>query len=240
MENKKSFVLYTDLIHTVKQLPDDKAGLLFKHILSYVNDENPEAEDFIVKIAFEPIKQQLLRDLDKWKTNLDKKSEAGKLGNLKRWHPDLFEKLSDGKITFEEAERITHNRKESHTDPYLSQEVANIAVNVNDSVTVNVNANVISKRKAEFKNSLFEYLEKYGKDMLNEFFLYWTEKSPKGKKMRFEKEKVFDPARRLSTWFSRSQEKIKKEKSSGQKESGVNKAIDSIYENLGTFNYDKE
>ena len=34
-ENKKSFVLYCDLIHTVEQLPDEVAGKLFKLILNY-------------------------------------------------------------------------------------------------------------------------------------------------------------------------------------------------------------
>ena len=58
-EGKKSFLLYCDLIHTVKALPDDKAGLLFKHLLSYVNDDHPQTDDLIIKIAFEPIKQQL-------------------------------------------------------------------------------------------------------------------------------------------------------------------------------------
>ena len=45
-ENKKSFVLYTDLIHTVSKMPNDKAGELFKHILMYVNDENHLLLDF--------------------------------------------------------------------------------------------------------------------------------------------------------------------------------------------------
>ena len=78
MENKKSFILYADLIHTVKQLPNDKAGLLFKHILSYVNDLEPATKDIIVKIAFEPIKQQLKRDLKKYESKKKQWSEAGK------------------------------------------------------------------------------------------------------------------------------------------------------------------
>ena len=65
-DNKKSFLLYVDLIHTVNQLPDDKAGQLFKHILSYVNDQDPQTDDLITKISFEPIKQQLKRDLKKY------------------------------------------------------------------------------------------------------------------------------------------------------------------------------
>ena len=41
-ENKKSFILYCDLIHTIEKMPNEKAGELFKHILMYVNDKNPE------------------------------------------------------------------------------------------------------------------------------------------------------------------------------------------------------
>lgn len=78
--NKKSFVLYTDLIHTVNQLPDDKAGLLFKHILSYVNDENPISDDIIVNISFEPIKQQLKRDLIKYEAICERNKINGQKG----------------------------------------------------------------------------------------------------------------------------------------------------------------
>ena len=58
----------------------------------------------------------------------------------------------------------------------------------------------LEDRVYEFKSSLVPYLEKYGKTMLSNFSDYWCEKSPKGKLMRFEKEKVFEASRRLSTW----------------------------------------
>ena len=61
--DKKSFLLYCDIIHTVNKLSDEQAGKLFKHILAYVNDLNPEPEDILTEIAFEPIKQSLKRDL---------------------------------------------------------------------------------------------------------------------------------------------------------------------------------
>ena len=58
----------------------------------------------------------------------------------------------------------------------------------------------IEDRIYEFKKSLMPNLDKYGQTMLKNFSDYWTEKSPKGNKMRFEKEKVFDVSRRLATW----------------------------------------
>ena len=79
-ENKKSFLLYCDLIHTVRQLPNDKAGELFKHILEYVNDLKPETDDLITNVAFEPIKQQLKRDLKKWEIFIEKQKLNGAKG----------------------------------------------------------------------------------------------------------------------------------------------------------------
>ena len=54
-------------------------------------------------------------------------------------------------------------------------------------------------KKEAFKSDLSPFLDQYGGDMLNEFFMYWTEKTPNGK-MRFETMKAFSLSRRLSTW----------------------------------------
>ena len=42
--------------------------------------------------------------------------------------------------------------------------------------------------------------EEWEREMLNDFYYYWTEMNEGGRKMRFEKEKVFDVKRRLMTW----------------------------------------
>lgn len=82
MENKKSFILYADIHSTIQHLTDEKAGELFKLILAYVNDEDPEVNDLVLKIAFEPIKQQLKRDLTIWKNKRNIRAEAGRKGGL--------------------------------------------------------------------------------------------------------------------------------------------------------------
>lgn len=139
-ENKKSFILYCDLIHTVKKLPDDKAGLLFKHLLSYVNDENPITDDLLIEVAFEPIKRQLKRDLDNWESEIIRKGEGGSLGNLKRWNIDLYNKVINKELSLQKAVEIAKNRTVSHSDKnnrIESDSIASIAVTVNDTVTVN-------------------------------------------------------------------------------------------------------
>ena len=81
-ENKKSFLLYCDIHFTIQKLTDEQSGKLFKHILSYVNDENPELNDFILELVFEPIKQALKRDLKRYEAiclrNKDNGSKGGR------------------------------------------------------------------------------------------------------------------------------------------------------------------
>jgi hypothetical protein len=74
---KSSFVLYTDLLHTVEKMPVEKAGELFMHILRYVNDQEPETDDLIVNLTFEPVKQQLKRDLRAWEKKQEQRRQAG-------------------------------------------------------------------------------------------------------------------------------------------------------------------
>ena len=140
-EEKKSFILYVDLIHTIEKLPNEDAGELFKHILRYVNDKNPTTENILVDVTFEPIKQQLKRDLKAWEGSKEEKSIAGIKGNLKRWNSDLYEQVVSGKITLDEAQSIAEHRRTSQHDKVPSQSIAKIAVNVNDNVNVNVNVN---------------------------------------------------------------------------------------------------
>ena len=87
-KEKNGFVLYCDVIHTAEKLTDEQAGKLFKHILRYVNDENPEC-DFVTEIAFEPIKQTLKRDLVKY----ENKRLQNKENALKRWNANASERI---------------------------------------------------------------------------------------------------------------------------------------------------
>lgn len=86
---KKSFLLYCDVIHTVEQLTDAEAGELFKHILRYVNDQNPVAPTTITRIAFEPIRQSLKRDLDRYESICKRNSDNAK----KRWDATASDRI---------------------------------------------------------------------------------------------------------------------------------------------------
>lgn len=64
--------------------------------------------------------------------------------------------------------------------------------------------NDIKIRHDEFLKKLSEFKDKYSKDLLNDFYLYWTEKTTDGSKMKFELNETFEIGRRLATWKNRS------------------------------------
>jgi len=90
-EGKKSVLLYCDIIHTIETLTDEEAGKLFKHYLRYVNDLNPEPPDRLTQITFEPIKQNLKRDLKKWESKSERNSLIAKEGWVKRKNANASE-----------------------------------------------------------------------------------------------------------------------------------------------------
>lgn len=67
----------------------------------------------------------------------------------------------------------------------------------------------LEERKRAFSDKLSEYKNEYPRDMLKDFYYYWTEHGDNDKKMRFEKEKSFGIKRRLVTW-AKNQEKFNK------------------------------
>lgn len=79
-KEKKSFVLYHD--NTIFSLLDDQqAGILIKHIFAYVNNEANETEELWLKLAFEPIKRQLIRDGNKYEETCKKNKENARKRN---------------------------------------------------------------------------------------------------------------------------------------------------------------
>jgi len=60
--------------------------------------------------------------------------------------------------------------------------------------------NNIDERKLKFASTLKPFLEIYGKDLINEFYKYWTEPNKSNTKFKQELEKTWSLERRLETW----------------------------------------
>ena len=62
------------------------------------------------------------------------------------------------------------------------------------------NGQELKERKLAFGMQLKPFNGMYQRSMLAEFYNYWTEVKEGGRKMRFEKEKTFEIAKRLARW----------------------------------------
>ena len=198
-KDKKAIIVYSDWIDLFVALTDEEAGKLIKHFFKYVNDENPVATDRIIELSFIQIKNALKRDLNKWEQTLEVRSHNGRMGNLKRYHIDLYNSVESKTMTLEEAEIIAKSRKTSPPDSIATKEVAKLAVSVNVSDSVIVKES-IEERKLKFANSLKPFLLMYGKDLLNDFYGYWTQHGDNDRKFLAEKQKSFGIESRLNTW----------------------------------------
>ena len=167
---RDSFILYTEQKEIFESLSDEQAGKLIKQIFNYINTGQEPTLDGMLKVAFIPIRQNLDRNNDKWEDVKKKRSEAGKAGAKKRW---------DNKDEKKEIAKIANAK-------FDRNEIAKIAVNVNDNVTTTV---VNSKGDScvdglskiiEFYNNNIglitpygaEVLEDYSKEMPSELIIY--------------------------------------------------------------------
>lgn len=114
---KKSFVLYCDLIHEVDHLTNEEKGMLFQHLLEYVNDMNPILKDRVILGSWKHIERQLKRDLKKYEEIREKRRQAGAKGGKQ-------------------------SQANQANASFANQSQANQAVNDNVNVTVNDNVNV--------------------------------------------------------------------------------------------------
>jgi hypothetical protein len=176
-EGKKSFVAYSDWYGMFKALPDEVAGKLIKHIFSYVNDENPTTEDFVINALFEQVKSTLKRDLKKWEEQQEQRKQAG---------------IRSAEVRKQNA-TLVNARSLSST--------VSVSGNVNDNVIKNKES--LETRSLAFKETLRPFINKFGVDMVKNFYGYWSEPNQTKTKMLFEMQKTWDTSRRLETWSKR-------------------------------------
>ena len=189
MKGKKSFLLYCDQIGLFDQLPDEQAGKLIKLIFAYVNDQNPKVEDLLLKIAFEPIKLQLKRDLEGWNSTRQSRSVSGKKGGIASGQARKKKKQSEAN----EPNALKSKQSEANEA---------VTVTVTDTVNVIVNDTIkpLSIRVDEFANKIRVLKTILDSIETQKFIDYWTEHGEKDRKARWEKEKVFDIKKRMERW----------------------------------------
>jgi hypothetical protein len=141
MQEKNSFILYTDQKEVVDKLTDEQAGKLMKALYQYSENGTMPELDTLLEIAIIPIKQSIDKNNEKWEEERQKRSEAGRLGGLKKAKNQ--QASSDAK----QSQAMLSNAKECQAELSNAKECL-----ANQAVYVNVSDNVI-KEKIDKKES---------------------------------------------------------------------------------------
>jgi hypothetical protein len=113
----------------------------------------------------------------------------------KRWHPDTGE--SDNGIDLVNTKDIPLE---------IEIEIRNSNKNIEEEKEINKkekNLRLLNERKKQFAVQISQFKSQYPDNMLLKFYNYWSEMNKSGTQMRYEMEKTWELARRLTTWASR-------------------------------------
>lgn len=148
------------------------------------------------------------------------------------WSNEVIEQI-------EKRQKLKDKRKEAANKRWINKK--NIIVpkkeidsspNVIDS-SPNVKITKVDKeqemksRERMFYNMLIPFVKTYGREMIREFFDYWSEPNKSHSKMRFEQERTWDLSRRLQTWKKRSRNGFSKYNSGQDKQAANYKAVEA-------------
>jgi hypothetical protein len=167
-------------------------------------------------------------------TSYDSLSKETKL-TIQQIRTSIFKLTKTQEINIQTTNKFTlltivkyEDYQSLETKPTHKQQTNNKQTNKQITTTNNINnnnhltnnnpkENNIEERKLKFASTLEVFLPKYGREMLNEFYKYWTEPNNSNTKFRKELEKTWSAERRLETW-SKNKNNFKKEKGSAEKE----------------------
>lgn len=142
----KSFILHLDSLEILEKLSDEQAGKIFKSIYKYQKNGKVQDElDFALDLVITPFLNQFKRDKERWEIECEKSSNKGKIGNLKRWHKEIYKRFKKGELTLSEALLIATRSLTIPNDPTQSTPIPksldskNKNKNKNDSKNDNKN-----------------------------------------------------------------------------------------------------
>jgi len=182
---KDGFILYCSHYPTINKLSIVEKGKLLDAVFQYhIDNKEPKFDSISVEITFSFLKQQFDRDLEKYQNVVNR----NKKNIEKRWDK------TDTKNTNGIIGTIINTK---NTDNEMGKD--------NDKVkgkNLNINAAIAAtqKRINDFKVSLFPFVKDYKKELVKEFFDYWSELNSSQTKMRWELQKTFEIKKRLTTW----------------------------------------
>ena len=212
----QSVVFYRKWAEMLQRMPADLRHAMHDLFDQYIINRSMPKEDNPCYWSFYPIAQQIETDRSKYNRIREQNADNAR----KRWErlqeleastkivqsiqsdaPVCDRIQSDAPVCdrIQSDASVTDNDIDCDNDNGLSNDNNKETTNVAKKARLSLELKM-KKRMDDFKDSIAPFVETYGRDMCNEFFLYWTETNKTKAKMRFELQKTWDVKRRLSRW----------------------------------------
>lgn len=154
----KSFILHLDSLEILNKLSDEQAGKIFKSIYQYQKTGEVNELDFALDLVLSPFLNQFKRDKLKWDEEVKKSSDKGKIGNLKRWHKEIYKRFKKGELTLDQALIIATRSLAIVDDPLGLPPIPKSLNSKNESKNENDNKNKNEKSEIIIPNFIDQIL----------------------------------------------------------------------------------
>lgn len=202
---RSSFVFYKDWWDVLQELPKEQRLESYEAICNYAFG-GITPDDAIIKAVTGLMRSAIDRDNKKF----EDKCIKNRKNILKRWGKENTTEYGGIRpnTTVKNVIRLdtkhTENENENENDNENDKESTNVPkkdeLSLPPKNTLKQKQDTMLKHKAEFKDELSKFTDRYPKDMLNDFYEYWTEPNKAHTKMLFETKQTWDTSRRLSRW----------------------------------------
>ena len=191
---RNSFVFYRSFSEAMQELTESDQLVLYRAIVGYgLDGQEASFESSYLRMAWKLIKPQLDANWRRYENGCkggapvgNRNNPSGRRGNQPRTNQELTKNKPN--------DNDNVNYKESTIVPKKDE------LSLPPKTTLKQKQEAMLKHKAEFKDELSKFADRYSTDMLNDFFEYWTEPNKSHTKMLFETKQTWDTSRRLSRW----------------------------------------
>lgn len=198
---KGSFIFRKEWKNAISGLPDDVRLEIYEAIIDYGTTGNMPKLRPMAKLAFNFTREFIDKDKSKYESICERRREYGKKGGLAKATKSKQELAKASKSNTGKQKLASVADNDIDNDMSSSNEEQNkkktTKVVKKDAASA---AALLEKRKDDFYKSLVPFVEIYGKDMVRDFFNYWTEANKSRTRMRFEQQPTWETSKRLLTW----------------------------------------
>ena len=217
---RESFVFYKSFYEAIRGLPRDIQGEIYTAIMEYgLYGEEPVCLKPIARCIFTLVKPQI----DANNARYENGRKGGRKGAQKQ--EDASETKPEQGSDETDDKRV-EDLDETKPKPTVSQTGTGPEPNVNGNVNENVNKNAddygegcapareagvcaastgmdVLARRERFREMLRPFVGRYGEEMVEAFFRYWSELSLDRQHMRYELGQTFEIPSRLGSWAAK-------------------------------------